>query len=45
LAYPYAVEYDKKLYVVYSLALEQGNLNDAELAVIPIDDLTVESQP
>jgi hypothetical protein len=42
LAYPYAVEYDKKLYVVYSAALERGNLNDAELAVIPIDDLKVE---
>lgn len=42
LAYPYAVEYDKTLYVVYSAALQRGNLNDAELAVIPIDDLRVE---
>jgi hypothetical protein len=42
LAYPYAVEYDGKLYVVYSAALERGNLNDAELAVISIDDLRVE---
>ena len=41
LAYPYAVEYDSKLYVVFSAALEKGNLNDAELAVIPVDDLGV----
>jgi len=45
LAYPYAIEYGKKLYVVYSAALERGNLNDAELAVIPIDDLKMEEQP
>ena len=42
LAYPYAIEYDKKLYVVYSAALERGNLNDAEPAVILIEDLKVE---
>ncbi len=42
LAYPYAIEYDRKLYVVYSAALERGNLNDAELTVIPIEDLKVE---
>ena len=39
LAYPYAVERDKKLYVVYSAALQSGNLNDAELAVFNVDDL------
>ena len=42
LAYPYAFEYDRKLYVVYSAALQRGNLNDAELAVFSVDDLKVE---
>lgn len=42
LAYPYAIEYDMKLYVVYSAALQRGNLNDAELAVFSVDDLKVE---
>ena len=39
LAYPYAVEYDGNLYVIYSAATLPGNLNDAELAIIPVDNL------
>jgi hypothetical protein len=41
LAYPYAVEYDNRLYVAYSAALQRGNLNDAELAVFDVNDLLV----
>ncbi len=41
LSYPYAAEYDGKLYVVYSNdGGRGGNRNSAELAVIPIDKLT-----
>jgi hypothetical protein len=43
LSYPYAVEYQGKLYVGYSNNGERhGNNNSAELAVIPIEKLTVE---
>ena len=43
LSYPYAVEYQGKLYVGYSNnGQRQGNNNSAELAVIPIDGLVVE---
>jgi len=40
LAYPHAVELDGKLYVVYS-AGTGGNLNDCELAIIPVAALAV----
>ena len=39
LAYPYAAEYDGKLYVVYSVGHLPANQNSAELAVIPIREL------
>ena len=43
LSYPYAVEHQGKLYVCYSNSGERrGNNNSAELAVIPIEKLTVE---
>lgn len=42
LSYPYAVEYDDCLYVIYSAALESGNQNNAELAIIPVDALTAD---
>jgi len=43
LSYPYAVEYQDKLYVGYSNNGERrGNNNSAELAVIPIAKLMVE---
>ena len=43
LSYPYAVEYEDKLYVGYSNnGKRQGNNNSAELAVIPIEKLAVE---
>lgn len=43
LSYPYAVEYQGKLYVGYSNNGERhGNNNSAELAVIPIEKLTAE---
>ena len=42
LSYPYAVEYQDKLYVGYSNNGERhGNNNSAELAVIPIEKLAV----
>ena len=42
LSYPYAMEYDGNLYVGYSNnGGRHGNLNSAELAVIPIKSLTV----
>ena len=42
LSYPCAMEYDGKLYVGYSNdGGRHGNLNSAELAVIPIKSLTV----
>ena len=41
LSYPYAIENDGKLYVAYSNDGGRGkNLNSAELAVIPISELT-----
>jgi len=41
LSYPYAVEYDGKLYVVYSNSGSRGgNRNSAELAIIPITALS-----
>lgn len=39
LSYPYAIELDRHLYVAYSASLQSGNLNDAELATIPITQL------
>lgn len=43
LSYPYAVEHDGKLYVGYSNSGDRGsNRNSAELAVIPIQSLSVE---
>lgn len=43
LSYPYAVEYDCKLYVGYSNSGgRKGNHNSAELAVIPIEKLRVD---
>ena len=40
LSYPYAAEYDGKLYVVYSNdGSRGGNRNSAELAVIPLESL------
>ena len=42
LAYPYAVEYDGKLYVIYSEGKIGGNRNNAELAIIPVKALAVE---
>jgi len=42
LAYPYAVERDNKLYVVYSNSGDRGgNRNSAELAIIPVSSLKV----
>jgi len=41
LSYPYALEHDGKLYVGYSNnGGRRGNLNSAELAVIPIESLS-----
>jgi len=41
LSYPYAAEYDGKLYVIYSNdGGRGGNRNSCELAIIPIDRLT-----
>jgi hypothetical protein len=43
LSYPYAIEYQDKLYVGYSNnGQRHGNNNSAELAVIPIEKLAVE---
>jgi hypothetical protein len=43
LSYPYAIEYQDKLYVGYSNnGQRHSNNNSAELAVIPIDNLTAE---
>lgn len=43
LSYPYAVEYQDKLYVGYSNnGGRRGNHNSAELAVIPIQQLAIE---
>lgn len=43
LAYPYAVEHDGKLWVVYSNdGGRGGNRNSAEMAVIPVASLTAE---
>lgn len=42
LAYPYAIEHDRKLWVVYSTARGPRNQNNAELAVFPISELAVE---
>jgi len=42
LSYPYALEYDGRLYVIYSAALVPGNQNNAELAIIPVDALTAD---
>ena len=43
LSYPYAVEYQSKLYVGYSNnGRRHGNNNSAEVAVIPIAKLAVE---
>lgn len=39
LSYPYAIEFDQKLYVVYSATSESFNRNNAELAIINIEDL------
>jgi hypothetical protein len=39
LAYPYAREYEGKLYVVYSVGRHGGNRNAAEMAVIPVNRL------
>jgi len=41
LAYPYAVEHEGNLYVVYSVNHLYGNINSAEMAVIPIPSLSV----
>lgn len=41
LAYPHAVELDGKLYVIYSSGTG-GNLNDCELAIIPLEALAAE---
>ena len=41
LAYPHAVELDGKLYVIYSSGVG-GNLNDCELAIIPLEALAAE---
>ena len=44
LSYPYAVEHDGQLYVGYSNSGPRGaNRNSAELAVLPISSLAVES--
>jgi hypothetical protein len=40
LSYPYAVELDGKLYVAYSATTEGHNRNSAELAIIPLEELT-----
>lgn len=40
LAYPYAVEYDGSLYVVYSVGRPGNSRNSLELAVIPIAEIT-----
>ena len=43
LSYPYTVEQDGKLYVIYSNdGSRGGNRNSAELAVIPVESLGVE---
>jgi hypothetical protein len=42
LAYPYAVEYDGKLYVAYSVGRLGGNRNSAELAILPVSALKAE---
>lgn len=43
LSYPYAAEYDGKLYVVYSNdGSRGGNCNSCELAIIPVDKLRAE---
>jgi hypothetical protein len=40
LAYPYAAEYDGNLHVIYSAGRRPANENDAELAVIPVRELS-----
>lgn len=40
LAYPYAAEYHGNLHVMYSAGRRPGNENDAELAVIPVRELS-----
>ena len=39
LAYPYAVEEDGNLYIVYSVGRDGGNRNSCEMAVVPISSL------
>ena len=45
LAYPYAVEEDGNLYVVYSVGRDGGNRNSCELAVIPLWSLGGDQPP
>jgi hypothetical protein len=43
LSYPYAVEHDGKLYVIYSNdGSRGGNRNSAELAIIPVESIRAE---
>ena len=43
LSYPYAVEYDGKLYVIYSNdGGRGGNRNSGELAIIPVTSLVTD---
>lgn len=39
LSYPYAIEFENKLYVAYSSSTQGANRNSAELAIIDIADL------
>jgi len=46
LSYPYAVEHDGKLYVIYSNdGGRGGNRNSAEMAIIPVKSLAVPAAP
>ena len=44
LSYPYAIEHDGKLYVIYSAGQHGGIENNAELANIPIESLAVHEE-
>ena len=46
LSYPYAVEHEGKLYVIYSNdGGRGGNRNSAELAIVPVDRLQIDGPP
>jgi hypothetical protein len=45
LSYPYAIEHDGKLFIIYSNdGARGGNRNSAELAIVPLESLTIAAE-